>query len=244
MKEYNSVNSDSGWKSFYKISCITTIAMILFFLFDTICWIIFGPYPNSAKGWFDLLLENRLNGILLLSFPTFFGMILYFLTFLGLYKILSRVNMAYSVLAALFAFAGLTILLVTYMAYPIVHLSNLYSVSTTEAQKTLILAAGESKIATTVTSTNIGGFLVEGSALLFSILMICSAVFKKWIAFLGIFGHGLDFIRIIFNLAFLPEEIGSILLMIGGLPQFIWLLMVGIKFFQISWNESDALQAS
>ena len=179
-------------KSLYKISAVTTIVMMLLFLFDIIAWIVVGPYPVDAKGWFTLLNDNRLAGLMLLSFATLLGMVLYYLTFLCLYNILRQVNKAYAVLAALFAFVGLTILLVTHIGYPMVHLSELYKTAATESQKIFLLAAGEAQIATAVTSINISGLLVEGAALIFSFLMLRSTIFGKITAYLGIVGHGLD----------------------------------------------------
>jgi hypothetical protein len=149
------------WKGLYTIGGVTTIAMTLLFLCDIVFWIMLGPYPGSAQGWFTLLEEKRLVGLLLLSFPTFFGAILYYLTFLGLYHILRRVNPAYAALAALLAFVGLTILLVTHMAYPMVYLSAQHAAASTETQRSLLLAAGETRIAVTMTGVNLGGFLVE-----------------------------------------------------------------------------------
>ncbi len=244
MKALVGETTGSHWRGLYKISGVATIVMMVFFLFDIIIWIALGPYPSSAEGWFTLLQENRLVGLLLLSFPTLFGMMLYYLTFLGLYQILRRVNAAYAALAALFAFVGLAILLVTNMAYPMVFLSNQYAVAITESQKVLLLAAGEMKIATINTGMNMGGFLVEGAAVIFSLLMLQSSVFGKTTAYLGIVGHGLDLVRILMNLAFLPEGIGAILLMIGGLPQLIWLILVGRKFFQLGQSELGVSQAA
>ena len=86
----------------------------------------------------------------------------------------------------------------------------------------------------TITGANIGGLLAEGALVIFSLLMLRSKIYKKSTAYLGILGHGLDLIRIIMNLAFLPEGLSAILLMIGGLPQFIWLIMVGRKFLQLA----------
>jgi hypothetical protein len=232
--------TNSSWNSFYKISGVATLVMMLFFLFDIICWITLGPYPGNAEGWFTLLQSNRLVGILLLSYPTLFGMMLYYLTFLGLFSILRQVNKAYATLATLFAFVGLTILLVTNMAYPMSYLSNQYAAATTEQQKGLLLTAGEIKITTINTGMNLGGFFVEGAAVIFSFLMLQSNIFGKKTAYLGILGHGFDLLRIIMILAFLPEEIASILLMIGGLPQFIWLILVGRKFLKLGWNKSGA----
>ena len=213
------------------------MVMMAFFLFDTICWIIIGPYPSDAEGWFTLLQSDRIVGLLLLSFPTLFGMMLYYLIFLSLLIILRQVNKAYAALAALFAFVGLTILLVTNMAYPMAYLCSQYEAVTTEQQKVLLLTAGEIKITTLNTGVNLGGFLVEGAAVTFSILMLRSNIFSKITAYMGILGHGLDLLRIIMILAFLPEEIASILLMIGGLPQFIWLILVGRRFIQLSRDQ-------
>ena len=238
MKTLLTEATNSHWKGLYKISGVTTIAIMGFFLFDTVCWIALGPYPSSAKDWFALLQENRFVGLLLLSFPTFFGTILYYLTFLGLYYILRPVNAAYAALAALSAFVGLTILIMTYFAYPIVYLSNQYAATPQAASRATLLMAAEVKLATTGMGLNIGGFFAEGALVTFSLLMLRSNVFGKGTAYLGILGHGLDFVRIIMNLTFILEGIGTILLMIGGLPQFIWLILIGRKFLQLGWSQS------
>lgn len=232
-----------SWSGFYKIGGVATFVMIVFFVIDLICWIALGPYPSNAEGWFTLLQNNWLVGFSLLSFPTLFGMILYYLTFVGLYSTLKQVNNVYALLAALFAFVGLTILLVTNMAYPMVALSNQYHAATIESHKILLLAAGETKIATVNTGIILGGFFVEGAALMFSIIMLRSNVYGKIIAYPGILGHGLDLTRIVMILAFVPEKATAILLMIGGLPQFLWLFLVGRKFLQLGWSKSNTSKA-
>ena len=211
---------------------------MMFFLFDIIIWIAFGPYPVNAEGWFTLLQSKKLIGLSLLSFPTLIGMILYYLTFIGLYSILKQANEAYAGLAAIFSFIGLAILICMNMAYPMTYLSNQYAAATTESQKILILAAGETKIVTANTSMNMGGLFVEIAAVIFSVLMLRSNVFGKITAYLGIIGHGLDLTRIVMILAFLPANLGAVLLMIGGLPQLIWLILVGRRFMQLGLGKS------
>ncbi len=236
--------TDSHWNGLYEISGIATIVMMVFFLFDIIVWSILGPYPSSAEDWFMLLQKNRHVGLLLLSFPTFFGTMLYYLTFLGLYHILKQVNSAYAALAALLAFVGLTILVVTHIAYPIIYLCDRYAATTQEAQRALLLMTAETKLVTSATGLNMGGFFAEGAAVIFSLLMLQSDIFGKKTAYLGILGHGLDFVRIIMNLAFLPEGVGAILLMIGGLPQLIWLSLVAGKFLRLGQSQSSVSQAT
>jgi hypothetical protein len=87
---------------------------------------------------------------------------------------------------------------------------------------------------------NLGGLLTEGAALTFSLLMLGSSVYGKTAAYLGIVGHGLDFTRIIMNLAFLPQGIGVILLMVGGLPQLVRLILIGLRFFRLGGGTSVA----
>jgi len=207
--------------------------MALFF-FDVIIWIALGPYPSDAQAWYSLLASSRPVGLLLLSFPTFFGMMLYCLTFLALYAALRAINQAWSGLAAFFAVLGLATLIITSSAYPLAFLSDSYAGAATEQQRQLLLAAGEVKIATAVPGAHLGGFLAEGAALLFSVLMLRSGSgFGKPTAWLGIVGHGLDFVRIIMILAFIPEELSSVLLWIGGLPQLLWQVLVARRLLQL-----------
>ncbi|MBN2102884.1 DUF4386 family protein [bacterium] len=233
MDKQNAFSTHSSWNHYYKLCGVTTLLMMILFLFDVIIWSVFGPYPDSAEGWFNLLQQNRLLGLSLLSFPTLLGIILYYMTFLGLYNLLKKIEPAFASLALLLSFTGLTILIITNMAYPLVQLNDQYGSATSEAQKMLLITAGEIKIVTAVTGSKIGGFFAEGAAVIFSILMFKDPVFGKTAGWLGVIGHGLDFIRIIMTLTFLPENIGAILLMIGGLPQFIWLIIVGIKFIHL-----------
>jgi hypothetical protein len=235
--------TDSSWRGLYRIAAPATLAMTVFFLFDTACWIVVGPYPPTAEGWYALLAEDRVVGTLLLSFPTFFGIILYYLPFLALFKVLKQVNAAYATLALLFGAVGLAVLLATNMAYPIAVLGEQFAAATTAAQRTLLLAAGETQMATAITGANIGGFLVEGALVVFSLLMLRSTLFGRVTAYIGIVGHGLDLTRITMNLAFVPEEIGAVLLMIGGLPQLVWLVLVARKFMQLGWPP-DAVTGS
>lgn len=232
MEEKNIDFVQSQWKKFYKISGITTIIMILFFLFDMIGWMLLGPYPNSGHAWFTLLQESKLVGIILLSFPTYFGMMLYFLTFVSLYNLLKKINIAFSTLAILMGFIGLIIILVTYSGFTVLSLSNQYFETTQEVQRASQLISAETSMALFSSGMMKGGFFAEGALLIFSIIMLKSDYFGKWIAFLGIIGHGLDFLRICMNLAFIPEEVGAVLLVVGGLPQLLWIILVGIKIFQ------------
>jgi hypothetical protein len=241
VSEESGVTPDPSWSSFYRVCGVATVLLMVLFLFDVVAWMARGPYPPTAEGWFTLLRNDRPAALLLLSFPTLFGTILYFLTFLGLGFTLRPVGGAYATLAALFAFVGLSVLLVTYPAHSLVLLGDQYAAATTESRRVLLLAAGEARMATTAAGLNLGGFLVQGAAVMLSVLMLRSRTYGKTLAWLGIVGHGLDFVRIVMALAFLPESIGAILLMIGGLPELLWLALVGRRLYQLGCAGAPAL---
>jgi len=240
MKSTDLEISEPGWKNLYRIGGIATLIMMVFFLADTALFFLLGPYPDSSQGWFDLLRDNRPAGLLLLSIPTLFGAMLYYLTFLCLYNILRKDHAGFAALAALAAFVGLTILIVIHPAYSIVQLSNQYAAAAEETRRAALVSAAQMKMAEAGAGLNIGGFLLEGAAVIFSILMLRSKPFGKTTAWLGIAGHGLDFFRTVLNLAFVPEKISAVLLMVGGLPQFIWLILVGLKLIQLGRMEKSA----
>jgi hypothetical protein len=238
MEVMNTDHTQIHWKRFYKISGITTIVIMLFFLFDTAAWVLLGPYPNSGHAWFMLLQEKKLIGIILLAFPTYFGMMLYYLTVLSLYNLLKEINIVVVTLATLIAFIGLTIILVTYSGFTVLSLSDQYYETTQAAQQTSQIISAETSMALFSSGMMKGGFLAEGALVIFSMVMLKSDYFGKWIAYLGILGHGLDFLRICMNLAFIPEEVGAVLLVIGGLPQLLWISLVGIKIFQMGGTQN------
>ncbi|MBN1894896.1 hypothetical protein JW906_10390 [bacterium] len=233
MKSADPTIPEPGWKNLYRISGIATLIMMVFFLFDTAIFFILGPYPDSGQGWFDLLRDNRTAGLLLLSIPTLFGAMLYYLTFLCLFNILRKDHAGFAALAALAAFVGLTILIMIHPAYSIVQLSNQYAAAAEETRRAALVSAAQMKMAEAGVGLNIGGFLSEGAAVIFSILMLHGKLFGKTTAWLGIAGHGLDFFRTVLNLVFVTENISAVLLMVGGLPQLIWLILVGLKLIQL-----------
>jgi hypothetical protein len=245
MTEPFAESMDRAWTGVFRVAGVTTFVITFFFLFDVVCWIALGPSPTTAEGWFTLLREKRSVAILLLSFPTLFGAALYCLTFLGLYRVLRDVNRGWASLASLFAFIGLAIPLAANTGYTLVNLGARYAAATTEAQRIMLSTAGEGEMAAGAAGLNMGGFLLEGAALIFSLLMLRSKVFGAVTAWLGIVGHGLDFIRTAMNLSFLPEWMGAPLLMIGGLPQLIWLVLVGRTLFRLgSAKGSNAPQVA
>ncbi len=239
---------DLSWKSVYRIGGVAALITAILFLSDIVVLSTLGPVPTDAIGWFTLLENDRVIGLAKLFFTDFWGMVLYCPLFFALYGALKQTNKAYSALAAILAFSGIAITLATSMPYPMVYLSNQYSVAANAAQRDWILAAGESVLAFS-NGTGIGAYsgalFVESAAVIFSLLMLRSQVLSQVTAYIGILGHGLDLARILISLVVMPiaplaflDTLGVGLLAVGGPLQLIWLILLGRRLLTLGLGGS------
>jgi hypothetical protein len=241
MVDQSEETKNTEWKSMFKMGGVSALIITALFLLDMIVLVAFSPYPETAKDWFDLLQNNRLVGLLSLDILILAGFILCFPMYFALYGALKRVNKVYAAFAIVLAFAGLTILIATDKTYSMISLSRQFATATELAEKSLLLAAEKSALTMGNDSgTALGGFFVEGAALIISIIMLRSGIFGKVASYSGIVGHGLDLVRIIINLVIVPitslawvPTIGIVLLAIGGPLQLIWYALIGRKLLQL-----------
>jgi hypothetical protein len=241
MGEFSTETKDVEWKSIFKIGGISALIVTAFFLIDMIVLVVFSPYPATANGWFVLLQNKRIVGLLSLDIFVLAGFPLCYPIFFALYGALRQVNKIHLTLATILAFAGLAIIISTDKTYSMISLSNQFAAATTDAQKSVLLAAGETILSTSSgTGVNMASFFLEGAALIISIIMLRSKVFGKITSYAGIVGHGLDLTRIIINLVFVPfissdlvSTTGFVLLAIGGPLQLIWYALTGHRLLQL-----------
>jgi len=185
------------------------------------------------------LQNSRVVGLLRLDLLTVIVMPLYYLLFTGIYVALRRTNGAYTALATALAFIGVTLFLATPSVFSMVYLSDQYVAATTEAQKSLFLAAGEAIIASDMwhsTGAIMGGILLQSAGVLISVVMLQSKVFSKVTAYVGILTHGLDLAHIL--IGFFVPGVGVILMAIAGPLYLIWFPLVGRRLFQLGQGVS------
>jgi hypothetical protein len=227
--------TDTNWKSLYKISGGATLLLIVYSLAEMIVLIVIGGQPTTAQEGFALLQENRLMGLLRIDLLTVLVMPLYYLLFLGLYVTFKKTHPVFAVIAIVLGFAGLTLFLATPSVFSWLTLSGKFSVATSEAQKTLLLAAGETILASDMwhgTGALIGGILIQIATTLFSIAMLSSSSFGKATAYVGVVTHGLDLAHLLIGF-FIPAG-GVILMMIAGPLYLVWFPLLARDFFSLA----------
>lgn len=233
---------ESRWKELYKIGGLAAIIAAVL-LFMEIIVFTFWPQPSTVLGYFTLFQSNKLIGLLdfyLLEIPAY---IFFIPIFLAVYVAIRQKNESYTSLAMILVTVGVAVFLATNNPFSLLSLSDQYMAATTEAQKSVLLAAGQAVIANTgqraVGGFNIGFLLVSVAGLIYSAVMLRSDVFSKTVAYVGILAFTIsltDYLRIVF----IPESISLLLVIaiLSGLFLLIWLILVGRNLIHISNNGS------
>jgi hypothetical protein len=236
------------WKSLYTISSAAAlIAALIFrrwlgaeFIFLRSIGIIrFGPTtePGSVIDWFTLLQTHRLIGLTLLNFFDIVNYALVGLIFIGLYAALERADKSFMTLAMALGFAGMSVYFASNQAFAMLSLSDQYAAATTDAQRSMFLAAGQALL--TMNNFIQGGsgivtsfLLVNLAGLIISIVMAASSIFSKGTAYVGILAHGFG-LGVIIPLAFAPP-LTFIPLSASAPFLLIWYILISLRLFQMS----------
>lgn len=135
------------------------------------------------------------------------------------------------------SFVGVAVFLATNRAFPMLELSSQYASATTDVQRSILAAAGQSMLSvgeSHTPGTFMGFFLGEVAGITISMVMLRSKIFSKVNAFVGILGFVLLLIYEICS-SFVPalSYIAIIFTMGGGLLSMTWYIMLSRRFFQL-----------
>lgn len=230
---------EKSWNGIYRISGIAAFIQIIASLFIMVITFTLGGEPDSAEECFALIRQNRLAGILRLDLASILIMVMYYLTLFGVYAGFRKDRKAYALLAVVLSFIGITLWLSSNSVFSMIYLNGRYIGASTEEVRAQLTAAGDAVIASNMwhsTAAVTAGYLLEGSALFLSILMLRSKSFGVAVAVIGIAVHGLDLLHIIVS-PFLPG-VSVVLMIISGTLYLPWFLLLGLRLLKLSGQHS------
>jgi hypothetical protein len=218
----------SRWRWLYKIGGAAALFSVAIIPIQLIIFIVWGQ-PETALGWFNLFQDNKLAGLLAFELLFVANSVVGIATALALYVALRRVNESLIAIATVLAVVEAVAFIVARPALEMLYLSNHYAAATTDAQRTMILAAGEAMLATFHgTAFHVGINLFSIYYLIVSLVMLQSNIFGRVTAFTGV-------VAAILNWGlYVPGGIGLFLFTLSVIPFLaIWLILVARKLFQL-----------
>jgi hypothetical protein len=229
--------TESGWKGLYKLGGITALIVVA----GPLAEVLIGFLPGVARltqrtvtviDWFTLFQNHWFLGLRNLGLLNIIGAALLAPTFLAVYSALRRDNEAYGAFGTILFFVGVAVYIASNRAFAMLSLSGQYASATTDAQRSLLIAAGQAMLAEGQTRAGIP--LIEFASLVISVVMLRGKVFSKATAYAGILGNVL---LMVFEaiLAFVPTLLGPGMVVAGGggLSIMIWYLLVGRRLLQL-----------
>ena len=236
----NTETAYSNWKSLYKISGVAAMLIVLTALFEIIITFLPGGYVSSetVSDWFTLFQSNWFLGLRNLGLLNIVMTTLGIPMFFALYTAHRNVDQPSAALALILSYIGVAVFYATNRAFPMLDLSNQYASATTDAQRTILLAAGQAMLSvgeSHTPGTFIGFFLSEAAGIIISIVMLRGRIFSKSASLVGILGFSLLMIFEICS-SFIPTLSNVVLIfaMCGGLLSMAWYILIARRLFQLS----------
>jgi fumarate reductase subunit D len=238
--------TDTAWKGLYRVGGAAALICALMYLITLAVYIpanLASPPPESVLEWFTVFQNTPITGLFFLGLADIIIMILWGPMSLALYGALKQANRTWTLIATPFVFVGMAVFLATNTAFSMLSLSQEYAAATTEAEKSILLAAGQAMLAV---SRGTGGLytgmpLVWLAGLIFSAVMLRSKDFSKATAWMGILGFGLLVAGMPFGGHYTatgtPTAVQSAIVAVqyigGGLLSLAWYILVGLRLLKI-----------
>ena len=249
MNQVNPIETPNAeWKKLYKIGGLAALMAGIFFRRNIAAEIsLFSAYqaPSDVGEWFALLQSNRLLGLAYLNVFDLVNYILVGLMFLALFVVLKQANPAFMTIAIAFCFLGIAAYFASNTAFSMLALSAHYAAATTDAQKTVLLSAGEALLALNRFSNADAApgtaglaslFLIAAAGMLASITMLQSNVFRRTAAYVGIVASALDLaycFAFVLNTSVDGKVLALVFIPAAGLFWMIWQILVGWRLWQL-----------
>jgi Domain of unknown function (DUF4386) len=217
---------DARWSWLYKIGGAAALFSVAIIPIQLIIFIVWGQ-PETALGWFDLFQDNELAGLLAFEILFVVNAAVGIATTLALYVALRGVSESLMAIATVLGLVEAVAFIVARPALEMLYLRNQYAAATTDAQRTMILAAGQAVLATFYgTAFHVGINLFSIYYLIVSTVMLRSNNFGRVTAYTGV-------VAAILNWGlYVPGGTGLILFTLSVIPFLaIWLVLVARRLF-------------
>jgi hypothetical protein len=198
-----------------------------------------GGYTTAetVTDWFALLQNNPFLGLrnlgLLNIVMTAFSIPMVF----ALYWVHRKGNQQLAALAMILSFIGIAVFYATNRAFPMLDLSAQYAAAASQAERTMLEAAGQAMLSvgqSHTPGTFLAFFFSEIAGILMALVILRGKLFNPAAAIAGIVGYGF---LLVFELlsSFVPSSQNVILIpaMIGGLSNIAWYILAAFGLFRL-----------
>jgi hypothetical protein len=224
----------SPWTTLYRLGGLSALIAAALEVAAVFLSIIFargfpGPASDAVVEWFTLLHNHRFVGLIYLGILDLAAIALMSVLFLALCVALRRDHESSMAVAGALAFLGIAVYLATSTVFPMLSLGEQYAAAATDAQRSLLVAAGHAVLAVGGVGTGAYmAFLLIGIAgLMISMIMLRTSIFGRAVAYSGIVANVATLAYYVVPLV--APSATVFFLWISGLLFLTWMILVGYR---------------
>lgn len=224
--ELDAETTDSHWSPLYKIGGAAALFGVAIIPIQLVVFIAWGQ-PDTALGWFTLFQDNKLAGLLAFEFLFVVNAAVGIATILALYVVLRRANQSLMAIALALGLVEAVTLILARPVFEMLYLSERYAAATTDAQRSLFLAAGETVWATFEgTAFHVSYNIFSIYVLIVAVVMLRGNVFGRTTAYTGIAAA-------VLNWGLYVPGVGTFLSILSVFPLAIWNVLIARRLLQL-----------
>jgi len=225
----------SSWRTLYRAAGAAALITAVLVPIQLAVFMAY-PFPDTVTGWFRLLQDNPLAGLVDLDLLLVVDNILLVVIALALYVALRRTSPSVTTIATGLWLLAIAMFIAANPAVEMLALSDQFAAATTGAQQSTALAAGQALLAGWEgTAFQVGYVVGQLAGIMVGVVMLRSSLFGRAIPYTLILGNVVGFGL------YLPT-VGVAISAFSGVVLWAWYLLIARRFFRLGHSPAASVQ--
>jgi Domain of unknown function (DUF4386) len=215
-----------SWRPLYRAAGVAALVTAVLVPIQLVVFMAY-PFPETVTGWFQLLQDNPLAGLVDLDLLLVVDNVLLVVIALALYVALRPTSPSVATMATGLWLLAIAMFIAANPALELLALSDRFAAASSEAQRAAALAAGQALLAGWEgTAFQVGYVLGQLAGIMVGLVMLRSGRFGRAAPYTLIAGNVVGFGL------YLPA-VGLVISAVSGLILWAWYLLIAPRFFRL-----------
>jgi hypothetical protein len=214
------------WTTLYRAAAAAALITAVLIPIQIAIFIAY-PFPDTVAGWFTLLQQDPLPGLVDLDLLLVVDNVLLVVIALALYVALREVSPSTTLIATGLWLLAIAMFITANPAIGLLSLSDQFAAATTEAQRSAALAAGQALLAGwDGTAFQVSYVVGQLAGIVVGVVMLRSSLFGRAVPLVLIVGNVLGF-------GYYLPRVGLVVSAFSGVVLWVWYLLVARVLYRL-----------
>jgi hypothetical protein len=224
----------SSWRTLYRAAGAAALITAVLIPIQIAVFIAY-PFPDTVAGWFRLLQDNPLAGLVDLDLLLVVDNVLLVVIALAVYVALRRASPSVTTMATGLWLLAIVMVIAANPAVQMLTLSDQFAVATTEAQRSSALAAGQALLAGWEgTAFQVGYVVGQLAGIMLGMVMLRGNLFGRAVPYALILGNVVGF-------GYYLPTVGLAVSACSGVVLWAWYVLVARRLFQLGRSPAPSV---